>query len=174
MYWSVTLVMAATLGAGVPEAAQEFDSYSQAYWTANEIHRPMLVILNPAGQSDAARTLESLKADEKGREVLSNYVVAVIDTGTDHGQKVYELFGKPALPRTVVIDERQEKQVFRTSDTLQPATLTAVLEQYRDGVPQTVTAGRPISGAVISQPVIQGSLNYYQQGVGNCPNCRKF
>jgi len=169
MHWSVTFAMVAALGANTPASHQEFDSYSKAYWTASEMHRPMLVILNPSADSGEAVDLESVKQNEMSREVLDDYVVAVVDTSTEHGQKVYELFGKPTLPRTVVIDERQEKQIFQTSDTLRPETLTAVLEQYRDGAPKTVTAARPIT-----QPVIQGSLNYYQSGAGSCPNCRKF
>ena len=170
MHWSITLAMVAALGATTPEAPLEFESYSQAYWTASKAHRPMLVILNPTGDRDDAVKLETLKSDDKAREVLGDYVVAVIDTGTEHGQKVYELFGKPQLPRTVVIDERQDKQIFRTSDRLQLSTFTAVLEQYRHGVPQTVTAGRPVSGTTVTG----GSLNYYQSSAGSCPNCRKF
>lgn len=175
MHWSITLAMVAALGANAPQDPQVFDSYSKAYWKASEVHRPMLVILNPAGESSDGVSLEALQQDAVSREVLGDYVVAVVDTGTEHGQKVYDLFGRPALPRTVVIDERQEKQIFRTSDRLQPSTLTAVLEQYRDGVPQPVTASRPITGPSNGQPVINGSLNYYRQGVGgSCPNCRKF
>lgn len=175
MHWSVTLLMAAALGANSPESTQQFDSYSKAYQTANEAHRPMLVILNPAGETDQAVSLDALQQSETSRAVLNDYVVAVVDTGTEQGQKVYELFGKPTLPRTIVIDERQEKQIFRTSDKMQPQTLTAVLEQYRNGVPQTVTAARPIiSQPTISQPAVQGSLNYYQPAAGTCPNCRKF
>lgn len=169
MHWSLTLAMVAAMGANTPGSNQEFDSYSKAYWTANETHRPMLVILNPAQSGEQTVDLTEIKQNDSLREVLDDYVVAVIDTGTEHGQKVYELFGKPELPRTVVIDERQEKQIFRTSDTLRPETLSAVLQQYRDGVPETVTAARPIT-----QPTVQGSLNYYQSGAGTCPNCRKF
>lgn len=173
MHWSVTLVIAAALGANAPQdntpqpSTQQFDSYSQAYRAASESHRPMLVILTDK-QNEQAVPLAALQQSETSRQVLADYVVAVIDTDTDHGRKVHELFGAPALPRTVVIDQEQKKQIFRTSDTLRPETLTSVLQQYRDGVPATVTTRRPVA-----QPV-QGSLNFYQQGVGNCPNCRKF
>jgi hypothetical protein len=165
MHWNIALTMMAALGAGVAPETTEFNSYTKAYWTANAEHRPLLVILTAPGEAAEELPLAQVKQDADGREILSDYVVAVIDTGTEHGQIVHELFGSPTLPRTVVIDERQEKQIFRTSDRLQPATLTSVLEQYRDGVPKTVTVGRPIGN---------GSLNSFQQGVGNCPNCRKF
>src|SRR5690606_26847505 len=174
MHWSVTLAFAAALGANAPQdntpqtSAQQFDSYTQAYRAAGESHRPMLVILTDK-QSEQAVPLAALQQSEASREVLEDYVVAVIDTTTEHGKQVHELFGAPALPRTVVIDQEQKKQIFRTSDTLRPETLTSVLKQYRDGVPATVTARRPAS-----QPAVQGSLNYYRGGVGNCPNCRKF
>lgn len=165
MHWTVTLIMVTALGAGTAEETQEFDSYTTAYQAANAQHRPMLVILNLPGDEAEALPLEQLKQGQASRDLLDDYVVAVIDTGSEHGRKVHELFGKPALPRTVVIDERQEKQVFRTSNRLRPATLTAVLQQYRHGIPKTVTAGRPAG---------DGSLNSFQQGVGSCPNCRKF
>jgi hypothetical protein len=169
MHWSVTLVFVAALGANAPQATTEqFDSYSKAYSAASESHRPMLVILTD-GNAEQGTSLEALQQNETSREVLGDYVVAVIDTRTEQGKKAHELFGTPTLPRTVVIDERQEKQIFRTSDTLRPETLSAVLQQYRDGAPTTVIANRPIA-----QPAVQGSLNYYQGGVGNCPNCRKF
>jgi hypothetical protein len=169
MHWSVTLVVAAALGANTPpESTQQFDSYSKAYWAASEAHRPMLVILTD-GASEQALPLAALQQNEDARDVLDDYVVAVIDTNTEHGRKVHELFGAPALPRTVVIDQDQKKQIFRTSDTLRPETLTSVLKQHRDGPPATVTARRPVS-----QPAVQGSLNYYQGGISNCPNCRKF
>lgn len=173
MHWSVTLAFVAALGANAPQdntpqpSAQQFDSYTQAYRVASDSQRPMLVILTDR-QSEQAVPLASLQQSEASREVLEDYVVAVIDTNTEHGKKVHELFGAPALPRTVVIDQ-QKKQIFRTSDTLRPETLSSVLKQYRDGVPASVTTRRPVS-----QPAAQGSLNYYQQGVGNCPNCRKF
>jgi hypothetical protein len=169
MHWSVTLIIAAALGANTPQqATQQFDSYSKAYWAASEAHRPMLVILTD-GNSEQAVPLAALQQDETSRDILDDYVVAVIDTNTEHGRTVHELFGAPALPRTVVIDQQQKKQIFRTSDTLRPETLTSVLKQYRDGTPVTVIARRPVA-----QPAVQGSLNYYQGGAGNCPNCRKF
>lgn len=169
MHWSVTLVFVAALGANTPQdTTQQFDSYSKAYWAASESHRPMLVILTD-GASEQGVSLDALQQNETSRGVLDDYVVAVIDVRTEHGKKVHQLFGAPALPRTVVIDGQQQKQVFRTSDSLRPETLGAVLKQYRNGAPETVTAQRPVS-----QPAVQGSLNYYQGGAGNCPNCRKF
>jgi hypothetical protein len=177
MHWSVTIAMFAAVATNAPEGSAEFHSYSDAYWKAAEVHRPMLVILNPPGNSGAAVALESLKQDPAVRDVLDQYVVAVVDTGTEHGQKVYESFGRPALPRTVVIDQEQEKQIFRTSQKLQAATLGAILQQYRNGAPQPVTVARPVTGPVASpvvSPARNGSLNFYQQGGGNCPNCRRF
>ena len=95
MHWSVTLVFVAALGANAPQATTEqFDSYSKAYWVASESHRPMLVILTD-GNAEQGTSLEVLQQNETSREVLGDYVVAVIDTRTEHGKKVHELFGAP-------------------------------------------------------------------------------
>src|ERR1700722_17217123 len=87
--------MAATTNAAPTEAQTApamYHSYTQAYHAAQTMHRPMLVILNPGKNSKTS--LISMSDVEKTRErrnLLQNYVVAVIDTTSPHGQKVYEL-----------------------------------------------------------------------------------
>ncbi|MGE0375292.1 MAG: hypothetical protein AB7I48_17890 [Planctomycetaceae bacterium] len=167
MSWSISLIVLASLSA--PDAQTAFGSYSKAYWTANAAHRPMLVILNPAADAGAESTiaLENLQQDERTRAALNDYIVAIIDTGNDHGKAVHALFGSPQLPRIVVIDERQDKQVFQSSDHLAPADLARILEEHRTNeIPPTTNVSR-------FHPAIQGSLNSFQQG-GSCPNCRKY
>ncbi|QDU36174.1 hypothetical protein Mal4_04580 [Maioricimonas rarisocia] len=158
------LAVVAVLAVSATASAEglEFDSYTKAYWKAKELARPMLVILNPsAGEvsSEPIVAMEELRGDLKLSVLLNDYVVAVVDTGTEHGRKVHELFGAPELPRVVVIDERQEKQVYRTSETLTTAELRTVLTKYRDGVPE-------------SKPVhVNWSQPYRQPGY--CPSCQR-
>lgn len=173
MYLSVSLIVMAALGAN--EAQTTYDSYTKAYWAANEVHRPMLVILNPSTEQGAQSnpvSLEQLQQDENTRAALEDYVVAVIDTGTAHGKIVHGLFGSPQLPRVVVIDERQDKQVYQTSESLAPADLAGVLHQYKSNpvVRTTAKVIQPTSGS----PVIQGSFNSFVNPPGNCPNCRRY
>ena len=137
MYLSVSLIVMATLGAN--DAQTTYDSYTKAYWAANEVHRPMLVILNPSGEQAAQSapiSLEQLQQDENTRTALENYVVAVIDTGTAHGQVVHDLFGSPQLPRVVVIDERQD-EVF------------GVLVADAEGVVAQLVAGAERPGSLL-------------------------
>ncbi len=158
MYWSVSLIVMASLGA--PDAQTTYGSYTKAYRAANAVHRPMLVVMNPAGENVSRQdviTAESLVQDERTRAMLNGYVVAIIDTGTEHGKTVHGLFGNPELPRIVVIDERQEKQVFQSSEQLEPAALARVLERYR-------------TNAVVPAA---GSFDALQQEK-DCPICRKF
>ncbi len=121
----------------------------------------MLVVLNPASEDVAAQPAISLPAllqqDPELGNVIQDYVVAQIDTGTEHGRKVYELFGSPVLPRIVVIDDHQAKQVFRTSSTLPASTLRDILVQYKDGAATTVAA--------------ETSMQSFIQG--NCPSCQQ-
>jgi hypothetical protein len=175
MHWSVSLVLFASLGAAEAPVAH-FDSYTTAYEAASVVHRPMLVILNPAGDAASPHSIqfENLVQTEQSREVLNDYVVAIIDTGTEHGRQVYDLFGQPDLPRVVVIDNQQKKQIFRTSEALEPARLIAVLTQYRSGelslaVPASTTA---VSTAAGTSLPVAGSFQYYMQP-GGCPNCRR-
>ena len=159
MSWSISLIVMASLSAH--DAQTTYGSYTKAYWTANAAKRPMLVIINPAGQESGphkAIEFDKLQQDERTRKALDDYVIAIIDTGTEHGKSVHGLFGSPELPRIVVIDERQDKQVFQSSEPLAPATLATVLEKHRTN---TVAPAAP------------GSFNAFQQR-GSCPNCRRF
>jgi hypothetical protein len=159
MSWSISLIVMASLSAH--DAQTTYDSYTQAYWTASAAKRPMLVILNPADQvaePQKAIELNQLQQNERTRKALDNYVVAIIDTGTEHGKTVHGLFGSPQLPRIVVIDERQDKQVFQSSEPLLPSALATVLEKHR-------------TNSVV--PAAPGSFNSFQQP-GGCPNCRRF
>jgi len=156
------LSVAATASAAETSEGLEFDSYTKAYWKAKELARPMLVILNPS-TGDVSSTpivaMDELKSDLKLSVLLNDYVVAVVDTGTEHGRKVHELFGAPELPRVVVIDERQEKQIYRTSEQLTTAELRTVLTKYRHGAP-------------VSRPVhVNWSQPYRQPGY--CPSCQR-
>ncbi|MFG0296012.1 MAG: hypothetical protein ACF8PG_08915, partial [Maioricimonas sp. JB045] len=83
------LSVAATASAAETSEGLEFDSYTKAYWKAKELARPMLVILNPSA-GDVSSTpivaMDELKSDLKLSVLLNDYVVAVVDTGTEHGR----------------------------------------------------------------------------------------
>ena len=151
-------------GMNTDATGQTFESYTKAYRTAADVKRPMLVILNPPAEqvaADNAVSIEKLRENTEIDQLLESYVVAEIDTGTEHGKKVQELFGNKPLPRIVVIDNAQKLQIYRTSDHLETTKIKEVLETYQDG---TTTAA------------VSSSLNWTRQYVapGNCPNCRRF
>ena len=172
MYLSVSLIVMATLGAS--NAQNTYDSYTKAYWAANEVKRPMLVILNPGSEQESQPSsinIEELQQDENTRAALEDYVVAVIDTGTAHGKVVHGLFGSPQLPRVVVIDERQDKQVYQTSETITSEKLAGVLQQHKTNPVVRVSAKviQPSTGS----SSFDGSFNSFVNPPGNCPNCRR-
>ena len=162
---ALVLVLGGLLGGMNTDATGEtFESYTKAYRTAAEVKRPMLVILNPPAEQVAAGnavSIQELREDAEIDKLLENYVVAEIDTGTEHGKKVHELFGNKPLPRVVVIDNDQKLQIYRTSDRLGTAKIKDVLETYQDG--ETTAA-------------VSSSLNWTRPYVnpGYCPNCRRF
>ncbi len=159
---ALLLVVGATFnGMNAESGDQNFQNYTEAWRAAADVQRPMLVVLNPpAGEvaSGAAIDVEVLREDAKIAELLGDYVVAEIDTGTEHGKKVHELFGSKALPRVVVIDAHQKWQVYRTSEHLEPAALKNVLATYRSGA-------APVSLETATQQFLTP---------GYCPNCRRF
>jgi hypothetical protein len=117
-------------------APATYQSYTQAYYAAQRQHLPMIVILNP-GKS-ATTSLISMEDIEKTRErrnLLQNYVVAVVDTTTAHGQKVYALFGSPQLPMVSVIDNQQQTQVYQTTAALYGQMWDQILTSYVNASP---------------------------------------
>jgi hypothetical protein len=127
-----SLLLTAGLFVGTEGAALDaanlatFTSYTKAWSAAKESSRPMFVVLNPSEGGSKGRTrvdLRGLRKDEKLNKLLDEFVVAEIDTGTTHGRKVHAKFGSPSLPRIVVIDDHQAKQVFAVSGVVSPTSL---------------------------------------------------
>src|SRR5262249_55977255 len=129
---ALILVLGGFLGGrNTDSASQKYGSYTQAYHAAADVKLPVLVILNPPSDqvaSDNAISVDKLREDAEISKLLDNYVVAEIDTGTDHGKKVHELCGNKPLPRLVVIDNAQKTQIYRTSDHLESDKIKEVLE----------------------------------------------
>lgn len=157
-----SLFLAAGLFLGADAAASDaanlanFSSYRDAWHAAKDEHRPMLVVLNPAegdAKAEAVKVAE-LRKDEALGEVLNKYVVAEIDTSTEQGRKVLEVFKSPTLPRIIVIDNQQKNQVFATSAKVTNSRLKSVLETYKDGKTEMV------------------SFDWMPKAKADCPNCR--
>lgn len=161
MHWSAIVALAlagstSTMDVAYKTEGASFASYTDAWHAAHAAERPMLVILNP-GPEEGKKiiTEDELRADGNIQPLLDEYVVAVIDTTTEHGQKVHELFNNAPLPRVVVIDKEQKKQIFTSSETLTPDRMVKVLEQHKSGA--------------IAQPVIR----WAQPVNSNCPSCQR-
>ncbi|MFV0442091.1 MAG: hypothetical protein ACK5Q5_00820 [Planctomycetaceae bacterium] len=153
MHWSTLLVLSAGLAAPQANVAPlQFSSYTQAYHAAGANHKPMLVVINPVDQP--AITVEQLQSNPAIGPLLDHYVVAVVDAGTEHGQEVHRRFQSPTLPFAAVIDERQQKQVFRSTAATSLQELEPIVTQYKDGVPET-------------------RVSLKVAPFGDCPNCRR-
>lgn len=136
-----------------------FESYTEAWKAAKADKRPMLVVLKPAADDPKAQKaldVHALRSDEKLSKVLDEYVVAQIDTTTEHGQKVLKSFGSPALPRVVVIDAKQSKQVFATSEKVSEANLKNLLEKQLSSKESTISL----------------NVDLFGNPKPDCPNCR--
>lgn len=154
----LTLTLAA-LVAITPDLRPEFGevthftSYTTAHDTATKLGKPLLVILNPpAGSEREPIFIEDVRKTRQRRKLLENYVVAVLDTSTPHGQVCYDLFKRPELPRVVVIDRDQRYQIFKTSEELYGQLWTTILEKYQDGEFLTAQPVSYQSAAVGARP----------------------
>jgi hypothetical protein len=173
MHWSALLFMAMTglsssdVAVTTPSATA-YTSYTQAWNAATEAKKPMLVILNPGPESGERQITEaSLRSNKKLDTLLDQYVLAIVDTSTEHGQEVNRRFGSPALPRVVIIDKAQKKQIFRASGHLSGDSLVNVLEDHKEGTPK-VTTSPPTTNTVISP-----AGSYILPSTSNCPSCQR-
>ncbi len=126
----------------VPAPAQvarsTYDNYTEAYRVAKKTKRPMLVILNPPKSAQTSLvSLEDVQKTQARRELLHNFVVAVIDTSTPQGKKVHALFGSPQLPRVTIIDNEQSFQIYQTSETLYGQMWDQILTTFKNAGPNT-------------------------------------
>jgi hypothetical protein len=126
--------LCAALSGGTRESTVYHD-YKEAWTAARAEGVPLLVIINPGpGQGAAPVDLAVVNGSRHRRELLSKYVVAVIDASTDQGERVHRLFKSPQLPRVSVIDRQQKWQIYRTSAALSPEDWNLVLEGFQTGV----------------------------------------
>ncbi|MGQ0637080.1 MAG: hypothetical protein ACT4QC_20920 [Planctomycetaceae bacterium] len=136
-----TLLLWAALNGSPTTDATVYDDYKQAYLAAKSTNRPILLVINPGSDSDLQpHDLDVLRRSGHRRELLGNYVVAVIDASTSDGQSVHKLFGSPPLPRVSVIDKQQKWQIFRSSQAFTPEDWNVVLEKYQAGESPPVAA----------------------------------
>lgn len=142
MSWTLFLLLAAgPVSTSIRPADQSqlqlqgecFHNYHRALHAAHDAAKPLLVIMNPGLQAKFV-SLESVRKTKERRELLKDYVVAVINTKTRHGQIVYNAYSKPKLPHVVVLDKRQQYQIFTTSNELYGQRWTSILTTYRNGV----------------------------------------
>ena len=133
-----TLVLWAALS-GSNTGDTVYTDYKEAYLAGKAASRPVLVIINPGADEESKPVeVEMLRRSAVRRDLLENYVVAVIDSSTPEGQKVHKLFDSPQLPRVSVIDNKQKMQIYRTSRPLTAEDWNLVLERYRTGQPPAV------------------------------------
>jgi hypothetical protein len=145
------------LASGTSEQTIHTD-YGIAWKEAQQRGLPLLVVLNPGSESTGSRVEnELLTRSQHRRDLLTNYVVAVIDTSTEKGERVWKQFGSAPLPRVAVIDKNLKLQIHRASAPLVAEDWNLLLEKYRAGLyiapPPTV-----VSGPIVSGPFFSGSL----------------
>lgn len=129
------LVLFAALSGGTRESTI-YDNYKQAWQAGRAQNLPVLVILNPGEAAGAvAVDLEWLRRSRHRRDLMGNYVVAVIDASTPEGKTVHKLFNSAPLPRISVLDRQQKWQVYRTSKSLSAEDWNMVLESHKKGDP---------------------------------------
>ncbi|MFN6107739.1 MAG: hypothetical protein ACK5EA_25235 [Planctomycetaceae bacterium] len=171
------LCLAAALASGTSEQTIHTD-YGTAWKEAQARHLPLLVVLNPSPDSTGSRVEnELLTRSQHRRDLLANFVVAVIDTSTEKGERVWKQFGSAPLPRVSVIDKNQKLQIHRASAPLVAEDWNLLLEKHRAGLyvppPPAVVSGpivsgtiRPLAGSYLAGPQLTGP--FVMQSAANC------
>lgn len=113
--------------------ATHFENYTDAYHLAQRIKLPMLVILNPGHGEEEPISLEHIRRTRHRRKLLEDYVVVCINTDTEHGKRVHELFGSGPLPSVSIIDKHQKYQIFQASEHPSGQRWNVLLESFRSG-----------------------------------------
>jgi hypothetical protein len=132
--WSALILLAAL--SGDTYEPNVYDNYKQAWHAGRAQSLPVLVILNPGEDTDSSPVdIEWLRRSRHRRDLLDNFVVAVIDVSTPEGKTAHKLFGSAALPRVSVLDRQQKWQIYRTSRNLSAEDWNVLLETHRKGDP---------------------------------------
>jgi hypothetical protein len=131
------------------------------------------VVLNPGPDSTGSRVEHGLLTrSQHRRDLLTNYIVAVIDTSTERGERVWKQFGSAPLPRVAVIDKNLKVQIHRASAPLVAEDWNLLLEKYRAGlyiapptvVSSTLSSGSFSSGSFSSGPALPGTIRSFPGG----------
>jgi hypothetical protein len=159
---SVTVAMVAGLLSsgsinGLPDWTE---SYGKAIALAGEKHKPVAVFLSPGelskltnGKGLGTDILKSLKSD---------YIAVRVDTTTDDGKKLAEVFG---ITQGVVLSDKDGKQMaLKHEGQLTSEQLTEYLVKYAGSEPVVTTEYRTtaVAAPVQYQPV-QYQQPVYQQ-----------
>lgn len=140
---SLPLLLLTGMAVGEAKIPSHYDNYTDGYKAAQKTGQPLLVILNPGGESAKKPiTLESVRKSKTCCDWLESYVVVIVDTDTKKGGVIHTLFGARPLPYVSVIDKKQKFQIYKTSNTLQLSDWDRVLKTYRKGVAVSKTASR--------------------------------
>jgi len=163
MHASVAVFCLAAVLAGGPSEQTIHTDYGTAWKEAQERQLPLLIVLNPGPDSTGSRVeAEMLTRSQHRRDLLANYVVAVIDTSTEKGERVWRQFGSSPLPRVSVIEKKLKLQIHRASAPLVAEDWNLLLEKYRAGlyvappaapvrIAGPVRWGTPVAGPVVFQ-----------------------
>ena len=172
------LCLAAALAGGPSEQTIHTD-YGTAWKEAQQRQLPLLVVLNPGPDSTGSRVEhELLTRSQHRRELLTNYIVAVIDTSSEKGERVWKQFGSAPLPRVAVIDKNLKVQIHRASAPLVAEDWNLLLEKYRAGLyiapPPTVvssplSSGPFSSGSFSAGPALPGTIRSFPGGYVSGP-----
>lgn len=136
----VNLSLSLLLLAGIPaqqnlkENGDYFQNYHRASRVARQSQKPLLMILGTeVASADSPVSLSKIRKTDERRQLLKDYVVVVIDAKTPHGRTVLKAYQAPKLPHVVVLDKRQEYQIFTTSEKLYGQRWTEILKTHRTG-----------------------------------------
>ena len=175
VHFLVLATLAVSSVDAVPTPVEWHADYGKALAATRTDDRPLLVVLDDPSDTQAAAEDEQMKTVG-----LTSYRLCRIDSSTEYGQKVAEVFNAQQFPFTAIIDKTGSVVLHKKQGKLTDAEWNVVLSAYKTGERlqpvyhttayrgETIVEGKNVSGT-FSFPAATTAV----QSPSYCPSCQK-
>lgn len=132
MHTTAAVLMLA-FGAMAADAQEWTSDYGAALKVARAENRPLLIVIEDAGQPAVRAEQVKQVAAGAGDALLAPYVLCRVDVGTEYGRKVAASFRATRTPHVVITDRGARRQIFQRSGRMASSEWRATLTTYRTG-----------------------------------------
>lgn len=152
----MVLMVAGVTGNGSESDLEWATHYGQARKSAQQVQRPLLIVLEDPEKPTAKFNDGKLASGEGQKELLENFTLCRVDVSTPYGKKVKEAFRADKLPYTAITDKSAQYITFRGGGAMKPSDWTAALSKHKEGeiVGKVRVTQKPVTQSVQSDATI--------------------